>query len=125
MTLTARQRVAAALQTADYQPGRLTNNAVTVLNRRYLKKDADGNPIELPDAMFRRGAHDLAQAEANADDQRLYEEKFYDLMASGRFLPNSPMLMNAGRDLQQLSACFVLPVQTAWTAFSRASKKPL
>ena len=123
MTLTARQRVAAALQTADYQPGRLTNNAVTVLNRRYLKKDADGNPIELPDAMFRRGAHDLAQAEANADDQRLYEEKFYDLMASGRFLPNSPMLMNAGRDLQQLSACFVLPVQDSLDSIFQSVKE--
>ena len=123
MTLTARQRIAAALQTADYRPGRLTDNAVTILNRRYLKKDADGNPIELPDAMFRRGAHDLAQAEANADDQRLYEEKFYDLMASGRFLPNSPMLMNAGRDLQQLSACFVLPVQDSLDSIFQSVKE--
>ena len=92
---------------------RLAPNSLTVLERRYLKKDEDGVPVETPADMFARVAANIASAEAvwgTATDVELMTEDFYDLMTSLKFLPNSPTLMNAGRDLQQLSACFVLPV---------------
>jgi ribonucleoside-diphosphate reductase alpha chain len=92
----------------------LSENALTVLKRRYLKKDDKGTPLEKPEDLFTRVAKNIAEAEkhysggASVDET---EEKFYNLMASLDFLPNSPTLMNAGRELQQLSACFVLPVE--------------
>lgn len=92
----------------------LTENARTVLERRYLAKDSSGNPIETPSQMFRRVARHIAQAEKNYDPQAdlpLIEEQFYTVMADLKFLPNSPTLMNAGRELGQLAACFVLPVE--------------
>ncbi|MGD9010414.1 MAG: vitamin B12-dependent ribonucleotide reductase [Desulfobacteraceae bacterium] len=92
----------------------LSDNAKTVLERRYLRKDADGNPAEAPSQMFRRVARHIAKAEAFYDpeaDLDAIEEKFYDLMTDLKFLPNSPTLMNAGRSLGQLAACFVLPVE--------------
>ena len=92
----------------------LTENARTVLKRRYLKKDASGKVCESPDHMFRRVAAHIAEAEKNYDtktDCRKIEDLFYRLMAEFRFLPNSPTLMNAGRSLGQLAACFVLPVE--------------
>ncbi len=89
----------------------LSKNAVTVLERRYLIKDETGRVIETPDEMFHRVALNLAEAEATWDgDVAMWEERFYTMMRSLKFLPNSPTLMNAGRPLQQLSACFVLPV---------------
>src|SRR3954453_4268554 len=89
----------------------LSKNAVTVLERRYLIKDEQGKVIETPDEMFHRVARNLAEAEAKWDgDVDLWEGRFYAMMRSLKFLPNSPTLMNAGRPLQQLSACFVLPV---------------
>ncbi|MCL2324653.1 MAG: vitamin B12-dependent ribonucleotide reductase [Actinomycetia bacterium] len=92
---------------------RLAPNSLTVLERRYLKKDEGGSPLETPADMFRRVAANIASAEAvwgTSADVATATEDFYDLMTSLEFLPNSPTLMNAGRDLQQLSACFVLPV---------------
>ncbi len=93
----------------------LSPNSLKVLQKRYLLKDADGNPAELPSDMFARVAENIASAERcwGADDARVAEcaADFYELMTSLEFLPNSPTLMNAGRDLQQLSACFVLPVE--------------
>ncbi len=91
----------------------LSANALKVLRRRYLKKDDSGHVIETPDQMFRRVAHHVSLAEwnyASADQVEEIEEAFYRLMTELKFLPNSPTLMNAGTELGQLAACFVLPV---------------
>ena len=92
----------------------LTPNARRILERRYLKRDENGQIAEEPDAMFRRVARNIASADAyydsNSDVQKT-EEDFYRIMSELEFLPNSPTLMNAGRELQQLSACFVLPIE--------------
>ena len=93
----------------------LTDNSQVVLKRRYLSKDREGNILEDPDGMFRRVAHNLSLADLNYQpvtemERQATEEEFYDVMRSLEFMPNSPTLMNAGRELQQLSACFVLPV---------------
>ena len=92
----------------------LAPNALKVLQRRYLKRADGGQVVERPSEMFARVAENIASAERlyGADDARVADvaADFYDLMTSLDFLPNSPTLMNAGRELQQLSACFVLPV---------------
>jgi ribonucleoside-diphosphate reductase alpha chain len=92
----------------------LSPNSLKVLQKRYLMKGDDGQPAEQPSDMFARVAQNVASAEAayGATDEQVSERTrdFYDLMTSLDFLPNSPTLMNAGREIQQLSACFVLPV---------------
>lgn len=84
---------------------KLSENAIKVLEKRYLKRDKDGNPKETPEDMFKRVATVIAMGDKNL------EQDFYDAMTELRFMPNSPTLMNAGRDLGQLAACFVLPVE--------------
>ena len=95
----------------------LTDNAKVVLDRRYLSRDREGNILEDPDGMFRRVAINLSQADlsygASEEDRQATEDDFYNAMRRLEVLPNSPTLMNAGRELQQLSACFVLPVDDA------------
>lgn len=99
----------------------LSENARTVMERRIVARDGNGDPVETPDQCFRRVANNIAGAEhdyfggSNELDATnhyvMIANKFYHMMASLDFLPNSPTLVNAGRKLQQLSACFVLPVE--------------
>jgi ribonucleoside-diphosphate reductase alpha chain len=93
----------------------LNQNARTVIEKRYLIKDTTGKPTEQPEDMFWRVARTVAEADRRygAGDTAVTEltRKFYSLMTERRFEPNSPTLMNAGRPLGQLSACFVLPVE--------------
>lgn len=91
-----------------------SENALKVLEKRYLAKDSSGKPIESPEDLFRRVARNIAGADIPYGGEvraSATAEKFYRAMSSLEFLPNSPTLMNAGRQLQQLSACFVLPVE--------------
>lgn len=89
----------------------LGENAIKVLKARYLLKDEQGNVTETPDEMFRRVARTIALAESlYGENPADWEERFYTLMTELKFLPNSPTLMNAGKDIGQLAACFVLPV---------------
>lgn len=90
----------------------LSENAVKVLEGRYLLRNNEGGIVETPDELFRRVAGNVSEAESilGSGEKRLFEEKFYHAMRNLRFLPNSPTLMNAGKNLQQLAACFVLPV---------------
>ncbi|MEM3018145.1 MAG: adenosylcobalamin-dependent ribonucleoside-diphosphate reductase, partial [Candidatus Bathyarchaeia archaeon] len=92
---------------------KLTVNAVSVLERRYLLKDSDGRVVETPSQMFRRVAKAVAAVDAQYESPEKAaesEEEFYRVMTSLEFLPNSPTLMNAGTRLGQLSACYVLPI---------------
>jgi len=92
----------------------LNENAKVVLSRRYLRKGPDGKPYELPKELFWRVASKIAEQEANFKGGKgkaaARALEFYGLLTSFKFLPNSPTLMNAGTDLGQLAACFVLPV---------------
>ncbi|MFH0884189.1 MAG: adenosylcobalamin-dependent ribonucleoside-diphosphate reductase [Candidatus Micrarchaeota archaeon] len=94
---------------------KLPLNSIQVLEKRYLLKDEEGKIIETPSQLFRRVAVHLASNEHNygADDSmvKYYAEAFFEVMTNFEFLPNSPTLMNAGTEIGQLAACFVLPVK--------------
>jgi ribonucleoside-diphosphate reductase alpha chain len=111
-----------AVRTPDI---RLSSNAMTVLARRYLRKDEEGKVVETPAEMFRRVSSNIAQADLlyGHADARKTEEEFHRILSGLEFLPNSPTLMNAGRPLQQLAACFVLPVEDSLESIFDAVKE--
>jgi len=106
----------------------LTENAITVLRRRYLKKDHEtGEVIETPHQLFWRVASHIAKteieyADGKAERALLVAREFYELMARRQFMPNSPCLMNAGREMGMLSACFVIPVEDSIDGIFEAIK---
>jgi ribonucleoside-diphosphate reductase alpha chain len=104
---------------------KLSENALIVLEKRYLKKNDQGKVIEKAEDMFRRVAHTIARMDLKYDpdaEVEKLEEDFYKIMTDLEFLPNSPTLMNAGRKLGQLSACFVLPVDDSMESIFDAIK---
>ncbi|HLC28262.1 MAG TPA: adenosylcobalamin-dependent ribonucleoside-diphosphate reductase, partial [Dehalococcoidia bacterium] len=105
----------------------LSDNARLVLERRYLERGESGSALETPEKLFQRVAHNIAQAELIYRPQDVaeagrWEARFLEVMTGLDFLPNSPTLMNAGRELQQLSACFVLPVEDSIEGIFQAIK---
>ncbi|MDH3216485.1 MAG: vitamin B12-dependent ribonucleotide reductase [Candidatus Krumholzibacteria bacterium] len=105
---------------------KLSENAVTVLSNRYLRRDTEGVVLETPDEMFVRVAANISLAEQIYDPsesiRRRWEHEFYEVMSNLEFLPNSPTLMNAGTDIQQLAACFVLPVEDSMESIFESVK---
>jgi len=101
----------------------LSGNGRRVLEARYLRKDDDGTASETPGEMFWRVAHEIAAVDSlYGDEEAAAAESFFESMSRLEFLPNSPTLMNAGRDLRQLSACFVLPVEDSLDAIFETIK---
>ena len=95
---------------------RFSKNAVTVLKKRYLLRDNKGRIIETPDKLLKRVAKAVARSRSEA-------KRFYKVMSDLEFLPNSPTLMNAGTDIGQLSACFVLPVEDSMEGIFESVKQ--
>jgi ribonucleoside-diphosphate reductase alpha chain len=104
----------------------LTENTIKVLEARYLKRDAQRRIVETPAQLFRTVAHAVAEAEAlfgSRTESSLWQERFHAMIAGLEFLPNTPTLMNAGKPLGQLSACFVLPVNDSMESIFEAVKQ--
>lgn len=109
----------------DEVDNKLSVNAIKVLERRYLKKDKNGQVVETPKQMFRRVARAIALVDVFYDqnvDTLNVEEEFYDAMVNLEFLPNSPTIMNAGTEIGQLAACFVLPIEDSIESIFNAVK---
>ncbi|MFX0085961.1 MAG: ribonucleotide reductase N-terminal alpha domain-containing protein, partial [Candidatus Hodarchaeota archaeon] len=101
----------------------LTSNAKIVLEKRYLLQNERGEIIETPDQLFKRVAKAIASNETRyGGEANIYEQEFYQMIAKLEFLPNSPCLMNAGTSINQLSACFVLPVDDDMDSIFQAVK---
>ena len=105
----------------------LTKNALKVLEKRYLKRDKNGNCIETPQDMFRRVADTIASGDLEfgktSKDVQNLSDRFYNAITHRYFMPNSPTLMNAGRDLGQLAACFVLPIDDSLESIFETDRK--
>ena len=126
------ERPSPASNTASEQQVDLSDNALVVLEKRYLRKDGDGNIVETPEQMLRRVARAIAQAETiygTRADAAHWEDEFYDVMARLDFVPNSPTLMNAGIGLQDgsgtgtLSACFVMGLEDTMDGIMTTAKE--
>lgn len=105
--------------------GKIGKNAIEVLKRRYLLRDNNGNIIETPSQMFRRVTKAVASAELEyntKNETRKIEEEFFAALSNLEFLPNTPTLMNAGTNVGQLSACFVIPVEDSLSGIFEAAK---
>jgi len=104
----------------------LSQNVLITYEKRYLIKDEKGNPVETPEDLLRRVSANIASIDKNygSDEQAVKdrEDSFYNMLAQAFFMPNSPTLMNAGRELQQLSACFVLPLEDSMEGIFTALK---
>jgi len=104
----------------------ISENASRVLEKRYLKKDNNGKAVEIPEDMFRRVARTIASVDKiydfSKEDLTKTEEDFFQMMINSEFMPNSPTLMNAGRELGQLSACFVLPIDDSMNSIFETLK---
>jgi len=110
----------------DLKKLELSDNAITVLEKRYLLKNEEGKVMETPEEMFRRVARSIAEVESNYSTgvaPEELEERFFNIMAELKFLPNSPTLMNAGLPKGQLSACFVIPVGDSMEEIFEAIKR--
>ncbi len=112
--------------TKDNDDGKIPNltpNAMIVLEKRYLMQNERGEIVETPAQLFRRVAKAIAKNETQyGQDPIEYEKIFYEMMVNFEFLPNSPTLMNAGTKINQLSACFVLPVEDDMDSIFQAIK---
>ena len=110
---------------AGFKPAPVSDNARVILEKRYLLRDNNGTIVEDPQGMFRRVAYAIAKGDTlyGATPERVdhIADRFYQLMASLDFLPNSPTLMNAGTGQGTLSACFVLPLTDTMEGITRAS----